>query len=170
MKKNRTKTPVALYAAALIFCLVLITSSFYNSGFLARYTSASQGSDGARVAKYDVTISDLSSSSLSMNSFDDGTLAASTQFTVSSNSEVDVRYSVVVTFPRALPSWVHIAIDGVEPSVNGATYTFNDLGSFDTGEGNSATHTLSFTVDPGLQNEDLSLNGISIDVIVEQID
>ena len=168
MRKNKTKLPVTMYAAALLFCLVLITAA-YRPEFYARYVTRANGSDGARVAKYDVTVSELSARNLTLNSFDDGSLRASTQLTVTSNSEVDVKYSVVVNFPRALPDWVHLTLNGSAPSVNGSAYTFRDVGTFDAGGEYSDVLTLEFSVDPGLQSEDLSLGNITVDVIAEQI-
>ena len=153
----------------MLFCLVMITSS-YNSGLYARYATSANVSDSARVARYDVSVSDLSNSSLSLNSFDKNALSATTQITVSSNSEVAVKYSVVLTFASALPNWMHVTLDGAEPAVEGSVYTFADAGSFPAGQGNSDTLTLAFSVDPGLMTQDLSLSGIAVDVIVEQID
>ena len=170
MRQVNKKTPFVFYASMVLLCLVMISSSM-TGGLFARYTTSVTGSDSARVAKFDVSITDLTSTNLSLNSFDQDKLSANTTFTVTSNSEVTVKYSLVVTFPSALPAYLTLTLDGNSATtVSGNTYTFTNVGSFAPGTGNSATHKMTFAVAPGLQAADVSMNNISVDVIFEQID
>lgn len=169
MRRSNNRTPYVFHAAMILLCLVLI-SSHLTGGMYARYVATSSGSDGARVAKYGVRVSELSSLSFNLNTFDQNALSATGSFTVESDGEVAVEYDVILTFPEAVPSWMTLTLDGNSPSVSGNVYTFGSIGEFIPGGENSATHTLSVTVAPGLQASDISLTGVTVSVVATQID
>ena len=63
MKKNKMKAPIIFYVAVLVICLTMISTSL-SGGFFAKYVTQVQDTDEARVARYDVTVSDLTPDSL----------------------------------------------------------------------------------------------------------
>lgn len=169
MKKSNNRTPYVFYTAMVLLCLVLV-SAYMTGGMFARYTTSVTGGDSARVAKYDVSISALSKTDFSLNSFDQGALSSSCTFTVTSNSEVAVKYSLIITFPEALPTWLTVTVDDDKvTTVNGNVCTFSDVGSFDPGS-HTATHTFKLAAAPGWHNNDIAWNNVSVSIVAEQID
>ena len=172
MKKLNKKTPISLYLAGILLCLVMISAN-YTSGLYAKYTTSVSASDSARVAKYDVSI-DVENTTVSLSSFDKTTLSGKTSFTVKSNSEVSVKYSVVITFPNELPNYLEWRVDvggavvsDEKITQNGAVYTFTDIGTFAPGTYEDVV-TLTFEVLPGLQAADV-ISDFEVNVIAEQI-
>lgn len=91
MKVTRKHNP-ALWVAAVLFCLVLISTSM-NSGMLARYRSAAKGIDRARLASFSVTAdmkTDEQDPTCRLISF-------------SNTSEVAVSCSVTISFGDEVP-------------------------------------------------------------------
>lgn len=194
MKKNKMKAPVIFYVAVLVLCLTMVSTSL-SSGFYAKYTTEVSASDSARVAKYDVTVSDLNPKSIVLDSYDLTKLSGDMGFTVTSNSEVTIVYSVIVTLPEPLPTeyvrdadtgklsetpepYIFITLknegdeDGEAPQISddGLVLTFTDVGTFAPGS-SSANHYLSVEVLPGKHPQNTySISNIKVRVVIEQID
>lgn len=91
MKVNK-KHNIALWIAAVLFCLVLISTSM-NSGIYARFRSLARGNDRARVASFSVT-ADMKT---------DDQDPACRLISFSNTSEVPVACSIVISFAEEVP-------------------------------------------------------------------
>lgn len=145
-KKSKKRLPLQAYLAYLLVCTFLLGGVSFS-----RYITFANGSDRARVAAGVVTVSyNSDNTNMKMERpADDGTLKRDFSFNVSkSDSEVAIRYDVVVTLDQPLGTGVTMTLDG-NPGTEGAdhTYTFSDTGTFMPGEQSARTHTLSFTGD-----------------------
>ena len=156
-----------LKLAVILLCLVLITTHF-TSGLYARYISRSSADTSARVALWKVgakegkpalTI-DCSSSDL-----DD-----EYEITVTNNSEVAVKYGIVVVFTEALKSGITLKMDEtkVPTTTNRKEFVFTDVARLNSGNA-SAKHILTFTANSNDVEEDHSYT-FSVKVDFEQID
>ena len=98
MTKSNTKTPVVFYVGLVLLCLFMF-SLYLSGGMYARYATAASGSDGARVAKFDVTLTDVDknwSQQVSLGELSPGE-STEIQFNVKNNSEVQVQFKVTMT-------------------------------------------------------------------------
>lgn len=87
-------------------------------------------------------------------------------------TEVSAKYSVEVVFPSALPEGLTVQLDGVDGVVSsdGKTYTFtNSAWVFDAGVEVTRTHALLFVADASAIESNLSISGIVVKVMTEQI-
>ncbi len=173
MNKLNKKTPIIFYVALSVLCVTLVSFSL-TGGLFAKYTSSVSGSDSARVAKYDVSVSEISP--IALNSYDPDALVSECLFTVTSNSEVSIRYDIVVDFGMALPDFVSFKIDGRTGAADTANteFTFEDMGEFILGaEGYTGkkTHTLTFEVEPAHHEDgNVLLENVALRIVAEQID
>lgn len=144
-KKSKKRLPLQAYLAYLLVCTFLLAGVSFS-----RYITFANGSDSARVAAGVVTVSFGDNTNMEMERpADDGTQTENFQFSVSnSDSEVAIRYDVVVTLDQTLGTGVTMTLDG-NPGTEGAdhTYTFSNMGTFLPGEQSTRTHTLSFVGD-----------------------
>lgn len=92
---GRVKLNIPMFAALILLLLTMVTTHM-TSGLYARYTASATGSDSARVAKFDVIVSE------GVFNNGDGTYT----FTVTNNSEVTVGYSIVVQMHPKLTATV----------------------------------------------------------------
>lgn len=156
MQKVTQKTPFVFYAGMVLLCLVLF-SAHLTSGLYARYTSTSSAGDNARVAKFDIThnITDSQPADIDLHFFKSEDLSDNFIFEVQSNSEVSVKYDVIVTLPEGKTyDWLSITLysEGLgskDPdSVAGNVFTFSDVHSFApaTGGSTSMKYTLTFAI------------------------
>ena len=149
----------------LLVCLVVLTFNL-TTGLFAKYVAYDSASDSARVAKFDVTVTGEGGGDaieLTLKTFETAKLSASTNITVASNSEVAVKYGVVITLGdmTVKPTWLDTvtikaqgaADDTAVPGVCGYNSTsgkyeivFEDLGSFPAGVSSNASYTLMFNV------------------------
>lgn len=93
-------------------------------------------------------------------------------FTVTGNSEVTVKYDVVVTFPAELKG-VNLTLkngDNVVPAKtsDNMIFTYVNVGEFSAGTVQTDSLTLTFTTTDTAT--DAAWNGIKIDVYAEQVD
>ncbi len=150
--------------AATIGCLTII-SAYLLSGVYAKFSTSASGSDSARVAKFEVTAYDFEGQEDASLSVDNKT--ATYSFKVSSNSEVSIKYDVILEFPSNVPEGVEITIDGKSASVNGSVCTISDVGTFEAGKYENS-HTMQIAV--SLFDEDSELNSVKVKVVASQID
>ena len=114
MKTSKFKAKYILYA---LFALVLISGILLvliSNGFMASYKTEGENSDDARVAKWEVTSSDVTGGSSLIT--DNSSLTEPYFFTVQSNSEVMAKYNLSVS------------IDGID---EGITIYLNTYGGPD---------------------------------------
>lgn len=128
---------------------VLVVLSFcVTSGMLARYATQRDTDGDARVAAFRV-LAASSPDSVTVDCTTAGPNEGSFDLTVTNQSEVAVRYDIIVTLTQDLPAGVSAKIDGNAPttvSVDQRTLTFKRVGDLAVGPA-SAVHTLLFSVD-----------------------
>ncbi len=173
---QKSKMNIPMLAACILLCLTLF-SIHLTSGLYARYVTNNDGNDGARVAAFDVDAAwGISDITIVANLQDNGSYS----FTVTNDSEVDVKYDLVLTFSRDFPKeYLKVSIGDKEGEPNGAVVYFDNVGTLDS-NGDSATHELIFTVtnidalvnsSSGENSGEMNVN-IEFDAVVrcEQID
>lgn len=179
MSRSEKRKRWMMYAAAALLCLTLV--SICATGKLyARYTTQVSVSDGARVARFAVSVAPANESQGkdSLGTLKKGE-SASYQFTVSNKDgsgnvcETAAQYDVVVTLPEATPG-LTLTLQSSEraatfsPEIDNKVYTFSNVGNFPAGEEKTHTLTLTFTVGDGAANAELK--DIKIEVTAAQTD
>ena len=104
MKNKKVNIPIRI--ASVMLCLVLF-SLYMTSGMLAKYTTGGNGKGNGRVAKFSVTATDRGKSEYVFDQAavqPDGSYAV----TVKNDSEVAVRYTIILKFDRAIPDYLKI--------------------------------------------------------------
>lgn len=158
MKVTRKHNP-ALWVAAVLFCLVLISTSM-NSGMLARFRSLARGNDRARVASFSVTAD--------MNP--DETDPACRLISFSNTSEVAVSCSVVISFAEEVPDGLIGTVKlGDQEKAFAREVTF-DVGSLAAGTSLPEPLKLSFELnaasgssdDPNFDNQNVNVSAGTI--------
>ena len=181
--KNMNKKNHIYHLVILLVCLVVLTFNL-TTGLFAKYVAYDSASDSARVAKFDVTVSDLTASTSKLSSFVDSDInsGAAYSFSVTSNSEVDVNYKVIVALNvTELPAWFSsIVLDASKtPTSQGYNdtnsryeFVFENVGVFHAGQSSTANH--SFVIKTGAGVFDPSYNDqaltVTVDVVATQID
>lgn len=96
MMKAKTRPPIAIIAASVLLCLVLV-SVHMTSGMFARYTVQAQSDDAARAAAFNVSAEADTYHPVSIiaDGTDENGVATYT-VKVKNNSEITVRYDAVV--------------------------------------------------------------------------
>ena len=141
--KNKTTTgPLLLRIALILLCMTLFSTSML-SGLYAKYTAKNDGNDDARVALFKVEAG--WSENVTVNASVGDTQGKYT-FTVTNDSEVAVRYDLIVTFD-SLPAWLSVSLGSSMSIKDGNTYTFHNIASLAPGT-TGTIHTLTFTMDP----------------------
>lgn len=161
---SKTKLNIPMFAALILLLLTMVTTH-YTSGLYARYSSTAYGADTARVAAFDV--------SFVLTKNEDDTYA----LTVSNDSEVSVKYSIIVEMDPHLS----VAIgDDVKTIEGSETFvTFENASWTLTPETEAEPLTLTFAVADwsGLTDPDQDEGsftevelGFKVRVAAEQID
>ncbi len=151
MEKDRKKR---IGLAAIM--LTALLSCFTIGGTMAKYFSQMKGTDNVTVAKFDVTASFVVDETVQALAPEQRSIVYTVNIT--SQSEVDVVYDIVVTFGDAedaqkLPNGVIIELDHRTPekqrtiAVNGFdhTYVFYNVGTLNSST-RTAEHEISFYV------------------------
>ncbi len=110
MKNKKVNIPIRI--ASVMLCLVLF-SLYMTSGMLAKYTTGGNGKIDSRVAKFNVTATDAGENEYVFDQAKqqpDGSYLV----TVKNDSEVAVRYTIILKFDRAIPGYLEITGDGFE--------------------------------------------------------
>lgn len=144
MGKKKMNIPMCV---ALVLLLLTLVTSHMTSGLYARYTTVNSISASARVAKFQVdTTPGLTD--VTVDVAQDSTGAYT--FTVTNNSEVVVRYSVIVKMKQPISAtMLQIALDS-------GSYSYldqNNTVTFPVSQvlaplGDRQTHTLNFQITP----------------------
>lgn len=174
-RKCCCRLPLHVYLAYLLVCTFLLTGVSFS-----RYISMADADDSARVAAGLVTVTyDDNNTILEMDraDSDDGAVTKEFHFQVSNNnSEVAIRYGMVLTLDASLPGGVTINLyknDGANPlctfDSSNTTYTVPDAGTFQAGVSSPDQYKLVFIGDFGIIGAD-SERTVSISVQAEQID
>lgn len=185
MRKLNTRTPIAFHIGLVLFCLVLF-STYLTGGLYARYTTSASGSDSARVAIFQIQGENSweQGKEVDVNlSFFDPALAQDTlSFSITSASEVAVRYSVEIVMPEKDDNgntidyqWLTVTLDDAAPVTSETNvFTIANIGTFSPNDGSKYEHTLTFTIPDdymGLPDVVGDITGkVIITVRAEQID
>lgn len=112
-------------AAIVLFCLVLITTHF-SSGFVARYTTKSSGTDNARVAAFTVD-AELNASTEEANCY---------IISIHNNGETAVSCSVEISLKESQSALIqNVSLNGVTKSfASSGTVVFEKLCALQPGE------------------------------------
>ena len=157
--KNINKVNIPLLLAGILFCLTLISSSL-TSNLIAKYSTTVSGSDGARVAKFNViTTKDIDKIELVPGDRDS---SGTYKFTISNNSEVVVKNSVIV---EGVPNQVKVVFNGTEKTQTGTDDLTFDVGVLDIGA--SVDCSLTFSA---LDGSATQVAQVTIRVLAEQVD
>ena len=125
-------------AALVLLCLTMI-SIHLTSGLFARYTSTATGSDGARVAKWDVKGSS-DSTALTIQNIPDND-SGTYSFTVTNDSEVAMKYSIEFVFETNVSTWMLLTLDKTEKDEG-------KLGGFSSADNKICTFPVEYTLVP----------------------
>lgn len=156
MKRVEKQNNLLFRVAAVLLLGVLLTMRLF-AGLPARYTTNSEGSDGARVARYALTVQAVTPNVTKhtvyfSNEKDD---SKDFLFTVTNKNaksdvcEVALRYTVHVTVPAPLAPEVTLRLNGADATsiVNdGTTYVFDQGKTFQPSQLHTYEETLSFVV------------------------
>lgn len=107
MKNKKVNIPIRI--ASVMLCLVLF-SLYMTSGMFAKYTTGGNGKGNGRVAKFSVTATDAGESEYVFDQAKqqpDGSYAV----TVKNDSEVAVRYTIILRFSEDIPNYLTITPD-----------------------------------------------------------
>lgn len=159
MKKQNTKTPWVFYAGLILLCCVLI-SVHGTSSLYAKYMTIAEGSDEARVAKFDVQNNIVSSSfdaNIDLNFFDAAKLTDKVEFNVVSNSEVAIKYDVAIVMPEPAVEYyywldVKLNVGGAVkiPEIQDNVFIFTDVANITANDSTAIEHDLIFMINtPG---------------------
>lgn len=157
-KKKRTRLPLSVWLAFLLLVTLTVGST------LARYNTSVSGDTTARVAKFQMTTAtgytdNTKTVQLNAGSGDSDTY----EFTITNDSEVKVRYSVIV---QNVPANVEVSLDGVKKTSTGNTTPMKfDYKELDIGD--AYTCTLTFCA---LESAAIEKVTASVQVYTEQVD
>lgn len=167
--KNKNKVNIPLLLAGILFCLTLISISL-TSNLIAKYSTTASGSDGARVAKFNVSATEDNSQPGTIELVPgDSAFTGTYTFTIENNSEVVVKNSVIV---RGVPDKVQAKVLFKKAGFNEEEQTLPGPGDliFDVGElgiGESVNCVLAFSA---LGGSETQVTQVKIQVVAEQVD
>lgn len=143
MGKNTGKVNIPMVLAIILLFLTLL-SMHLTGGLYARYIASAQASQGARVAKFQV--SGTAGENVILDCRD--TAPGEYAITVDNGSEVAVEYTLALVFSEAVPAEdVSVTLDDGAGawSADGKTLTFAQAGALAPNAG-AQTHTLAFVI------------------------
>lgn len=159
--KNKNKVNIPLLLAGILFCLTLISSSL-TSNLIAKYSTTALGSDSARVAKFNVSATENNQSANIALAAGDSSSTGEYKFTITNNSEVVVKYSIIV---KNVPNQVKVIYNGTQLISTGSGDLTFDAGELDIGA--SVDCTLIFSA---LDGSTTQTTQVTIQVLTEQVD
>lgn len=105
MKNKKVNIPIRI--ASVMLCLVLF-SLYMTSGMFAKYTTGGNGKGNGRVAKFSVTATDAGESEYVFDQAAVQQPDGSYSVTVKNDSEVAVRYTIILRFKEDKPNYLTI--------------------------------------------------------------
>ena len=164
-KKQGTRLPLAVWLAFLLVVTLAVGTS------IARYSSSASGDAAARVAKFEMAAAKLAgqAEALTLNVDNSDASTGTYDFTVTNNSEVVVKYSVIVSgVPTGVTATMQIQGEtGVKnPTDNrDGRLTFADT---ELAIGSTDTCTLTFSTTENTPTGDNK--SVTVQVYTEQVD
>ena len=170
----KAKMNIPMCAACILLCLTLF-SIYLAGGLYAKYVNYSGSGDTARVAAFsvDVVPADNTLVTISVSKGEDkGTY----EFDVVNESEVAVKYDILLTFAEDLPDYLGVTLNGAVGNVlSPKEIMFENAGTIAPNAG-AVNNSLVFKVDvddylSGAVGESYTYNiGFAASVRCEQID
>ncbi len=165
MKKLKTGR---LGRSIIFSMLIILLLSCCVVGVFARYQTEITGTGLLQIAKFDISVDDLESPTEFTLLKGAEVASVDYSFSVTSDSEVSVSYDVVLTLSDALPNGLSFKIGDLEPTSEGLTYTFLNVGEFSASDGlKTNTHTLTITA--SVFDANVSLDSVNVKVVASQI-
>ena len=160
--KKKCNVNIPLLLAGILFCLALISVNL-TSNLYAKYSTSAAGSDGARVAKFDVraTVDDSQPATIALTAGDSAPTGTYT-FTITNNSEVVIKNRVIV---KNVPNQVKVVFNSAEQTSTGSGELSFDAGVLNIGA--SVNCTLTFSA---LEGSTTQTATVSIQLVAEQVD
>lgn len=130
-KLNKRSTPI-FYIAMLLLVLVLFSTRM-TASLYARFTTTADGSDGARVAIFNVDCQEVESTMhIDLDFFDSTKQTDTIEFAVTSSSEVAVSHEISLILPEKLTKLVNagkivVTLTEVGGTTVGGTITANGI-------------------------------------------
>lgn len=162
-KKKRTRLPLSVWLAFLLLVTLTVGST------LARYNTSVSGDTTARVAKFEMAAAPTAgqAEALTLNVDNSAASTGTYEFTVRNNSEVVVKYSVIVRgVPNGVTATMQIQGEVKNPTDNGdGSLTFADR---ELAIGRTDTCTLTFSTTENTPTGDNK--SVTVQVYTEQVD
>lgn len=161
-KTNENKLNILLCVASVLLCLTLL-SIYMTCGLYAKYVTTTTDNDSARVARFDVSATEASDQpdTIKLTAADSNS-NGTYRFTITNNSEVLVKYSVIVSH---VPDKVSVVFNN-ETKISDGTAPL----TFDAGElaiGATKDCTLTFLAMDGSTTQ---TTAVTVQVHEEQVD
>lgn len=139
MHKRELKFNIPMFAALVLLLLTMI-SMHLTCGLYARYTANSQGSASARVAKFQVEVSELTAVDDTQGHY---------TFTVTNNSEVTVKFALDVEIDSAISFTLKDTADSTayDSTVKGGLLSYEDADWVLAPNGAERTFDVTFGID-----------------------
>ena len=178
--KESTKKKIR-YAAYVLMLGVILAAGLGGRQVLARYTTASGGSDGARVAAWETEVESeaYAGGEITANG-EEASVSDAFYFTVSADSEVASRYGIKISlegmpaYPKGLTAILKTySVDGETKTVTDTrtseTGEFAEVGTFGPSEAGTKYHSISFRADTRVPGNEAGYK-VNVGVKLEQID
>lgn len=138
-KKTASKITKILSPERLAMIVIVLTMTM-NAITLARYKTITSGMVTVKVAKWDVSVSNLSSNTINIIA---GNTTQDYRLQVRNNSEVSCTYSIVIS---NISNDIKVSLDdGSDLTPSNNQITISNAGTFNIGDGNlERTHKLTF--------------------------
>ncbi len=170
--KKRRSFAVGALLSYLLLALVLTTGASFSM-----YATSSSGSDGARVARFQVEFSDAYASStngvtLDASSYDtlEGTETDTYPFGIICDSEVTVEYDIQLVFNTAPPAGLSFTVGDKTHEADGEQTVFDfPGGTISPNDATERPYTLTITGD--LSELDVNFTDlVTVKVLAQQLD
>ena len=162
-KIKRTRLPLSVWLAFLLLVTLTVGST------LARYNTSVSGDTTARVAKFEMEVAKptAQAEALTLNVDNSADSTGTYGFAVTNNSEVVVKYSVIVSgVPTGVTATMQILGEVKNPTDNGdGSLTFADR---ELAIGSTDTCTLTFLTTENTPTGDNK--SVTVQVYTEQVD
>ena len=126
----KAKMNIPMCTACILLCLTLF-SMYLTGGLYSKYVSRDNSGETARVATFSVGLGPADSNNVEIQlgrSETDGSYS----FKITNKSEVAIKYDVILTFNRDIPSYVTVTLNGAtgtKPDGAGNKLLFENAGT-----------------------------------------
>ena len=167
MQQRDQKREVRRNISVLIVLILLFlcgTTTFFS----ARYAGTAGGISQTTIARFDVSSQSTANTSLVLE-MGEGDQEAVFSFDIVGNSDVSFTYSITVTLPQhdVEDLVIRIGDQALTVSPDKTEYLFKNVGTVSYGE---QTEGCDIVFDASNVTQDISLTGITVSILAEQVD